>query len=135
MDLERSTLRTEYILDQLGSKTDCRSPSIRKINVVDRVARQSRLSSELVGACWIVLSRVIECTSFIIPIGTGRIRNVIQFVVVSRPVVSGTEARGNLVHGVGSSKRQLACAVENVAALGHVDPFVWHTFVSIVLKN
>lgn len=119
-------LRADEIYERsLGSKTDRRSSSIRKVDVVNRVARQSRLSSKLMRARWIVLSRVVECTCLIISIGTGGIRDVIQLVVVSRPVVSGTEARGNLVHGVGGSKRQLACAVENVAALGHVDPFIW----------
>lgn len=113
---EKETTRAKYKINNLGSKTDRRSSRVRKIDIVNRVARQSRLSSKLVGACWIVFSRIVECTCFIIPISTGRIRNVVQFVVVSRPVVPGTEARGNLVHGVGSSKWQLACAVENVAA-------------------
>lgn len=118
------SIKRKRPLLRLGSKADRRQASIRKVDVVNRSARQDRLSSELIRAGRIVLGREVEGAFLIVPVGTCGRGNIVQFVVVSRPVVSGREARRNLIHGVGRSKGELASAVENVAALRHIDPFV-----------
>jgi len=81
--------------------------------------------AETAGALRLVADGKVEVALLVDTVLADGVVDVVQLVVLGDPALGLAEARGDVVHGVGGGKGELA-VVEEVLALGGVDVLVVH---------